>query len=307
MELLAKARETGRVEYTGWRVRKDGTRFWGDVVITALRDEEGNLTGFAKVTRDRTELKMLEDAQNAFYATFNHDFRAPVTAIRGFVDAMRHADEETRSRLIARVEANAERLMTMVEGLVDFATQRAGEVSLTLADLDVAQVARAAIRDLSTDVDPARVHVAEDVALAQANGIALHRIVTNLVVNALRYSPPDSPVEVTFSRARAGFLRMSVSDQGRGIHPEDLDTIFDEFARGRMAQDDGGTGLGLASVRELVRQQHGSVAIRSEVGVGTTVMVDLPSHASLKPDAPSQRSGSSSTSPSPAPTGHCSG
>ena len=91
-ELLTQARETGRVEHTGWRVRKDGSRFWGDVVITALHDEAGNLTGYAKVTRDRTDMKAIEDAQDAFYAAFNHDFRTPVTALKGFVDTLRDAD-----------------------------------------------------------------------------------------------------------------------------------------------------------------------------------------------------------------------
>ena len=65
------------------------------MVITALHDDAGNLTGYAKVTRDRTDVKALEDAQDAFYATFNHDFRTPVTAIKGFVDAIRHADDES--------------------------------------------------------------------------------------------------------------------------------------------------------------------------------------------------------------------
>ena len=98
LHLLAEARERGRVEHTGWRVRKDGTRFWGDVVITAMHDSAGQLTGYAKVTRDRTDVKALEDAQDAFYAAFNHDFRTPITAIKGFIDAMRDAEDDERGR-----------------------------------------------------------------------------------------------------------------------------------------------------------------------------------------------------------------
>ncbi len=292
LRLLAEARDRGRVEHTGWRIRKDGTRFWGDVVITALHDEQGNLTGYAKVTRDRTDMKALEEAQDAFYATFNHDFRTPVTAIKGFVDAIRHADDATRPHLIDKVESSAERLLGMVEGLVEFATQRSGHASLVLGDIDLAEVARSAVSDLTGHYDPGRVHVADAFALATANGVAMHRVVTNLVVNALKYSPEGSPVRIDFSRARAGYLRMTVTDEGRGIDPRDIDTIFDEFVRGRMAENDGGTGLGLASVRELVLQQNGSVSAESEVGVGTTMTVELPSHAFLKPSAPSQRSGS---------------
>ena len=149
MQLLGVARETGRVEHTGWRVRKDGSRFWGDVVITALHDDAGNLTGYAKVTRDRTDLKSLEDAQDAFYAAFNHDFRTPITALKGFVDAIRDAaDEDEREHLIERVESSADRLLGMVEGLVQFATHRAEQATLMLADIDVAQVVRGAVQDL---------------------------------------------------------------------------------------------------------------------------------------------------------------
>jgi PAS domain S-box-containing protein len=292
--LLSVARETGRVEHSGWRVRKDGSLFWGDVVITALFDAEGQLTGYGKVTRDRTDLKALEDAQDAFYAAFNHDFRTPVTTMKGFVDALRDADDPAmREALIRRVEHSADRLLGMVEGLVQFATQRSGHAELTLADIDVVQVIRGAVQDLPPELRPHRVQVTDDLVIARANGVALHRVATNLLVNALKYSPSDSPVSVHFDRPRPGRIRITVSDRGRGIDPDDLPTIFDEFERGRFAEDDGGTGLGLASVRELVEQQEGVVGIESTVGVGTSVSVELPSTRTLKAAAPVQRAASS--------------
>src|SRR4029077_5733216 len=99
----------------------------GAPATTPPHDAGGNLTGYAKVTRDRTDVKALEDAQDAFYATFNHGFRTPVTASKGFVDAIRSADDETRAHLIDRVESSADRLLGMVEGMVEFARQRAGQ------------------------------------------------------------------------------------------------------------------------------------------------------------------------------------
>ena len=294
MKLLSSARESGRVEHTGWRVRKDGSRFWGDVVITALHDDAGNLTGYAKVTRDRTDLKSIEDAQDAFYAAFNHDFRTPITALKGFVDAIRDAgDEDEREHLIQRVEASADRLLGMVEGLVQFATHRAERATLMLANIDVAQVVRGAVQDLPDDIGPERVRVSDDVCIAQANGVAMHRVVTNLLVNALKYSPQDSPVLVDFTRPGAGKVRLAIRDEGRGIYPDDIATIFDEFVRGRLAENDGGSGLGLASVRELMEQMEGSVAIDSKVGGGTTVTIDLASTPSIRPSAPTQRTTSS--------------
>lgn len=297
--LLDLARTRGHVEHTGWRVRKDGRRFWADVVITALTDERGRVTGYAKVIRDLTARKNLEDAQDAFYATFNHDFRTPITALKGFVDALRYAPDDARERLIDRAEASADRLLDMVSDLVEVATQRAGRATMLMGDIDVAEVARAVVRDLHPSFDPGRVQVADDVAVAWANGDAMHRVLTNLVINALKYSPPAAPVSVSFDRSEAGHQTVTVSDRGRGIKGDDVDTIFDEFVRGDLAQDDGGTGLGLTSVRDLVEQQHGTVRIETEVGVGTSVTVVLRTE-----QAPAVRSAQSNGS---SPTGHPSG
>ena len=162
-----------------------------------------------------------------------------------------------------------------------------------LANIDVAQVVRGAVQDLPAHIGPERVRVSDDVCIAQANGVAMHRVVTNLLVNALKYSPHDTPVLVDFARPGVGKVRLAIRDEGRGIYPDDNDTIFDEFVRGRLAENDGGSGLGLASVRDLMDQMEGSVAIDSKVGGGTTVTVDLPSTPSIRPSAPTQRTTSS--------------
>ncbi len=273
--LLQTAREHGRVEHTGWRLRRDGSRFWANVTITALHDTDGRLTGYAKVTRDRTDVKRLEDAQDAFYASFTHDFRTPVSVIKGYVEALREAEGQEREELLSRIETGADRLLAMVEGLVDFARQRVEHADLRVADVDLAQVARSAVADLAHTIGTARVHVADTSAPVRAHAEAMHRVVSNLVSNAVKYSGADTEVRIDFARA-GDLLEMRVSDTGRGIHPDDLATIFDHFERGRLATDDGGSGLGLASAKELVDQQDGRVEIASTLGEGTVVRVLLP-------------------------------
>lgn len=275
--LLAEALTNGRVDHTGWRVRKDGQQFWGDVVITAVHDEDGRHTGFIKVTRDRSDLKRLEQAQDAFYSAFSHDFKTPVTAMLGYIDALRYAPEDARTRLIDRAEVNARRLFEMVDELIAIARDRAELSSVVTDEIDVRAVARSALDTLPPGLGASRVHLlSEAPARARANSTATHRVITNLVVNALKYSSPDSAVHLTVEETRAGEVGITVADHGRGIDPGDLHTIFDAFQRGRLAADDGGTGLGLASVRALVIQQDGTVDIDSQVGVGTTVTVTLP-------------------------------
>ncbi len=276
MRLLAQARKAGSVECAGWRVRKDGSRLWAEVVITALHDDAGRLTGYAKVTRDRTELKRREEAGDAFYANFSHDFRTPLTAIIGYTEAIRLTAGPAPEHMLTRIEANAERLLAMLEDLVQFSEQHEELPALELELLDITELARDAVRDLPPGLGPQRIELHGACVTALAHVTAMHRVLTNLLINALKYSEDGTPIELEIAETEHGNVRIRVCDQGRGIDPADLATIFDEGERGRLASEDGGMGLGLSSVRELVRQQQGTVHIDSQRGVGTTVTVELP-------------------------------
>jgi signal transduction histidine kinase len=124
--------------------------------------------------------------------------------------------------------------------------------------------------------DTSRVEVTASTSVkVLADPAALERVIANLVMNALKYSPSESHVVLICERVGdAGVLR--IVDHGRGIDDRDLGSIFLEFERGRLAQDDSGTGLGLASVQRLVELQHGTVDITSQLQVGTTVTIQLP-------------------------------
>lgn len=275
--LLARARTEGRVEHEGWRLRKDGSRFWADVVITALHDDDGRPTGFAKVTRDLTSHKQLEAAQDSFYAVFQHDFRSPVTAIKGFVDLLRQdLPVDRRLELLSRIEGNADRLLAMTKELVDYARLRAGRTTLDKEHLDLVDVAASTVSGLGVWLDSSRVRLSGSCEEIEADRASVERVIVNLVTNALKYSPPESVVEVRCDPGPPGYSRLTVSDEGRGIAAEDVPHIFNEFERGRLARRDGGSGLGLASVKKLVAVHGGAVHIESEVGKGTTITVDFP-------------------------------
>ncbi len=277
LQLLHSARVNGSVEHTGWRVRRNGSTMWANVIITALHDEDSRLRGYAKVTRDLTARKRFEEARSRFFDTFAHDFRTPVSAMSGFaylLGAARTDDE--RTRFITQIEANAKRLVTMTENLIGLTRMRAGDSEPAIEELDVADLLDATIASLSSVLDVERVATAVPPLRIQADREAMQRVLTNLLQNALLYS--SSPTAVTVTAEPAGDrVRLLVSDQGRGIDPHDLPRIFDEFERGRLAEnDDAGTGLGLASVRDLVTAQKGRVEIESTPGVGTLVTVELP-------------------------------
>jgi signal transduction histidine kinase len=275
--LLDRARRDGSVEHTGWRVRKDGTRFWGDVVITALHDDQGDdktLTGFAKVTRDLTERKQLEDAQASFLGTIAHDFRTPVAAMKGFTELLREAPDEMREDFLHRIDANADRLMQMMNDLVGYVTAHAISTTSRPELLDLGVLARETVATMGSTDDLARVVLPAGGTTAFADRASMERVVTNLVGNALKYSD-SGPITVAVNRTEHHVM-LTVSDEGRGIAPEDLSTIWDEFQRGRLATDDGGSGVGLSSVRRLVQEQGGRVHLKSVLGQGTVVTVQLP-------------------------------
>ena len=274
LRLLSAAEREGRVEHAGWRVRKDGTRFWGDVIITALRDEQGELTGFAKVTRDRSEQHRLEAARATLFAAVSHDLRAPVFAIESYALLLARADADERRLYAEQITANAHRVAAMVDGLFDYAKIRAGALPLVLEPLALGDVVRSAAVNLAHVVGVRSIEVVDTEVRALGDRAAMQRVVENLLSNAAKYSPEGSPIAVSVA-AHGHRVRLAVTDHGRGIDADDLPTIFDEFSRGRLAEEDGGTGLGLASVKQLVAMQGGRVWIDSEVGVGTTVTVEL--------------------------------
>jgi PAS domain S-box-containing protein len=277
VDLLATARADGRVEHTGWRVRQDGSRFWGDVVITALRDDQGAITGYAKVTRDLTDQHRVEQARKSLFATVSHDLRSPIMAIGSYAALIADAEPDVRRQYAERITDHAVHLEYLVNTLFDYTKLSDGRLQIVPEPVHVSAFLRRRVDNLRHLIGERAVSITDSPAVASADPPALTRVFDNVLTNAVKYSPDGSPIEIYVDRPDASStVRVRVVDHGRGIDPEDLPIIFDEFVRGRLASDDGGTGLGLASVRRLVTLQHGRVELDSVLGVGTAVIVELP-------------------------------
>lgn len=258
----------------------------------AVHDPAGKTLGAVVAMTDITASRAAARALAAqaeytrmLFATVSHDLMTPIAAIKGFAEMLSdpRTDTDTGIMFAQRIAARAEHVSTLVEEMADHVNLRTGAVAITLEPVDLSGLAGACLRGLSPLLEGRRVHIADpdtdadtdaDI-VAMVDERAMDRVLTNLVGNAVKYSSADSVVTLSLEQDD-DLVRIAVSDEGRGIAPEDLDTIFDEFARGRLAQDDGGTGLGLASTRHLVELQGGRVWIDSEVGRGTTVTVELP-------------------------------
>ncbi|MDT4937699.1 MAG: hypothetical protein QOG80_1370 [Pseudonocardiales bacterium] len=260
---LELALRDGRYEEEGWRFRKDGSRFWANVVISAVFDATGQHIGFAKVTRDVTERRELLDdlAQAArdqaeFLAVTAHELRTPIGVISGSTDLL-HAhwsdlDESERVELLDSMAANAVRLRRLLDDLLTAARLESGAVELKFEDIVVETIlttaaiaARRQHPDAVVTIEtPPDLHVRGDAGrIAQA--------VDNLVNNALGHG--ESPVTVTADR-HGDRVEIRVSDSGPGVRPDIEPRLFDRFATARQR---GGTGLGLFIVRELARAHGG--------------------------------------------------
>jgi PAS domain S-box-containing protein len=294
-EELATATREGRYEEEGWRVRKDGSRFWANVVVTPVHDSSGELVAFAKVTRDFTERRaLLEELERQavelraaneslasvardrteFLAVTAHELRTPVTVVDGFARTLRDGweefSDEARLDMVHALARGGERLSTLVDELLTASRLDAGVLEVDATDFDLSGLVAEVVRDLGaaagsevvTDVDPVHVH---------ADRGRVQQMIANYMTNALRYGGP--PIVVTTSRAADGVV-LRVNDSGKGVPPELVPRLFDKFARGSAQQ---GTGLGLFIVRELARAQGGEAWYEARAGGGSCFALRLPS------------------------------
>ncbi len=273
--LLELAARQGSAEHAGWRVRADGSLFWAYVIITAIRDEHSELTGYVKLTRDLSSVRRQDQQRQSFLRAFAHDFLSPITALRGYVDLLEDAAPEHRD-LVQRVSTVSDHLVAMMDELTGYIEGTAAE---SLAPVDIAALVREAGALVLPDASARLVIDGGEPRLVRTQPPLLRRALANVLDNAAKYS--DGAIHVTIADD-GDDIAVRISDTGRGIEAADLPTIFDAYERGRLADPaDGGTGIGLASVREIVERVGGRVAIASTPGVGTTVTLSLPPAAPL--------------------------
>jgi PAS domain S-box-containing protein len=301
-DLLRRALESRRVESEGWRVRKDGSRFWASVVITALWSADGEHRGFAKVTKDLTDRKRGEDALRGVLARERettqrlrdldrmradvvgivaHDLRAPVGVIRSLTHLLEaewdQLDEDAKLEHVVRVGERAAGMSALVDDLVDVVHIESGRLQVQRSAFPIDSVVDEAVLDvvppgsdvsLTTDVQPG--------LLAIGDARRTRQIVSNLLSNAIKFSPAGAPICVHARRA-GDHVVVSVIDAGRGIPPDRQHLLFQQFSR--VAADDGlpGNGIGLFIAKSLVEAQRGTIEVESSPANGSTFRFTLPS------------------------------
>ena len=298
---LEIAKAEGHFEDEGWRLRKDGTRFWANVVITALLDPDGELVAFAKVTRDLTErresqMRAIEDARRVaeaeaanraraeFLATLSHELRTPLNAIGGYVDlislGIRGPVTEQQIDDLKRIRRSQQHLLGIINDLLNFSRIEAGRLTYDLSYVPLKDIL-SSVSDMVEPLAQSKQLTTEwpkDVtSQVYVDRAKAEQILLNLLTNAIKYTEENGQITVKY-RSRMTHAVIEVTDTGSGIPKENLEAIFEPFVQvGRThSSAHEGAGLGLAISRDLARALGGELTVRSTMGEGSTFTLSLP-------------------------------
>ena len=301
--LLGIAAEQGRVEDENWRMRKDGTRFWADSVITALRSPQGKLLGFAKVTRDLTERRHLEEERlqraqaeeairlrDEFLSIASHELKTPLTALQLQLQSLRQRVDDLDARIVSKVDRATQsgvRLANLIETLLDVSRISTGKFELSPEAFDLCQLARDLAERLHDAAAAAGcaigVSTPEEPVSVRWDRLRIEQVITNLLSNAIKYGA-GHPVLLSMLEQGPDALIL-VSDRGPGIPEKDKDRIFGRFERAVSTRHYGGMGLGLYVARQIVEAHAGTIAASNSPSGGAVFTVRIPRAPSVRPVA----------------------
>jgi PAS domain S-box-containing protein len=291
--LLAEAARQGRIEDLGWRVRKDGSLFWADVIITALKDSKGDLCGFAKVTRDLTERRKLEDERirsaraeeairlrDEFLSMASHELKTPLTGLKMQLEALERRLDGRDERVAAnlqRASDSSDRLAALVDSLLDVSRITAGSFQLAPQAFDLTEAVEAVAIGFRRRAAKAGCELRTRTpgpVIGRWDRLRTEHLLASLILNALTYGA-GAPVDVVLA-THGDEAWIEVRDHGPGIPTEKLAAVFSRFNRHASPRHYGGLGLGLYLVREIVRAHGGEVTAQNAPDGGAHFIVRLP-------------------------------
>ncbi len=307
-EELRIAKELGHYEEEGFRVRKDGSRLYASVLITALHDEEGNLRGFSKVVRNVTERRRYEDelkeahrtaaeagqaaeeanrAKSEFLANMSHEIRTPMNGVIGMIGLLIDTDLDEEQREYAEtVRSSADNLLTIINDILDFSKIEAGKMDIEIIAFDLRTAVEESVGLLAErahykGLEIASLVEAEVPTALKGDPGRIRQVLVNLLGNAVKFTEEGEVtlmVRLVEESDEEAVIRFEVKDTGIGMTEEQRGRLFQSFSQAdaSMTRRYGGTGLGLAISKQLVELMGGEIGVESEPGAGSTFFFALP-------------------------------
>jgi two-component system CheB/CheR fusion protein len=292
------ARTDNEAEDDRWMLRKDGGRFWATGVLAPLRNSAGALVGFAKILRDRTDvraeiqalakqnasLKQAEQRKNQFISTLSHELRNPLSSLSLSIELLKISENDPKAVADATATMASEivSMRRMVDDLIDVSRMSAGKVSLEMKCQDLRPVIEAAVASCRPSIDMRTHHLNVIVPIAplqvDVDAVRMRQVFVNLIQNAITFTKNGGTIWVK-AGVEAAEAVVKVEDNGIGISPDVLPHIFDMFTQAEFVGDrsDAGLGIGLSVVKDLTQLHGGSVQVRSDgIGKGSEFTVRIP-------------------------------
>jgi PAS domain S-box-containing protein len=306
-EMRAKVQLSGALRDIEVRSkRKDGVMIYLSLSVSPIRDVEGKIAGFLRIAKDITEkkryerrLKELDKMKSDFVSNVSHELRTPLTSIKGSVDNMLDgltgSLNEKQIRYLTRIKSNTDRLSRLINDLLDLSRIEAGRVevrpttlSLTALAEEIAEQVKALAAEKCIQIE---VPSSDLRVTAWADRDKVMQILTNLIGNAIKFSPQNGRVNIGLERNGDDQVQISVADTGPGILPEESSKIFSKFYQvaNLEKQKPKGSGLGLAISKALVELHGGKIWVESELGKGSTFYFTLPAQQPFKLEMPASQ------------------
>ena len=303
--LITEAETKGKAQSEGWRKRKGDSKFWGSIVITALHDSTGAVTGFSKVTRDLTERKMAEDKLKAYsqelefqnkeleqfaYAA-SHDLKEPLRKIQYYTtflnDALNTVMDQKQQKYMQRVLNATQKMSTLIDNILSYSKTAADPKHPEPVDLNsiIEEVKNGILEDVSMhDINITYEHL----PVIEGTAFQWNQLFTNLVNNAIKYRKPGqrSSINITYNLLDGAdvpvetvigpFHQISVADNGVGFDMQYASKIFDIFQRLDNTRGTSGAGIGLAICKRIVQNHNGYISATGAVNEGARFDIYIP-------------------------------
>ena len=282
---LREASRRGYIRDQGLRVRKDGSTFEAEVVITTLRDETGEIRGFSKVTRDITDqirtrefeaekiaAQKASKAKDDFLAALSHELRTPLTPALAAATYLQDNAEKLPPEFAEDIEIikrNVQLQARLIDDLLDLTRIARGKLHLELEDCDAHAIIENALEIAHSGIAAKQLKISTELAAKEyhilADCIRLQQVFWNLINNAVKFTPQGGQITIRTSNDKAGRLHFEITDTGIGIEPQRLASLFQPFEQAdpSVTRQFGGLGLGLAISKRLVDLHHGKIEAES--------------------------------------------
>jgi PAS domain S-box-containing protein len=306
-QLIAEAMRTGKAAHEGWRMRKDGTRFWGSIVITALHNADQQVIGFSKVTRDLTERKLAEDKIRQYTSDLEfrnreleqfayaaaHDMKEPLRKVQFYNNYINDnaADvlpEKAKEYLNRSINA-ASRMQGLIDDLLMYS--QASSFSKAPEEVDLNTIVEEVLQAHQPTIDKLKAVIQVDLLpFMRVIPFQFSQLFDNLISNALKYHHPERQPHINISVTKTQLAaedmlvnsselngyKISVVDNGIGFEPDHAEKIFDVFQRLHTLPDIAGTGIGLAICKKIVLNHRGQIKAHGIPGAGATFDIYIP-------------------------------